>query len=29
MIAGAAISLAAYRLMLRIGELPRERRVFG
>ena len=29
MIAGAAISLAAYRLMLRIGELPRERRVSG
>lgn len=29
MMAGAAISLVAYRLMLRIGELPRERRVFG
>lgn len=29
MTAGAAISLAAYRLMLRIGELPRERRVFA
>lgn len=29
MMAGATVSLAAYRLMLRIGELPRERRVFG
>ena len=29
MAAGAAVSLVAYRLMLRIGELPRERRVFG